>query len=104
MRYLGLDRQSTINILLTDYGLIYTAQKMKFSIKYFFIICDQIRRKLIYQVPVLRARNNKLIHNSKDTATNIQSSGLKLVKLCYLVGSDDRKNKYFQMTCLLSTY
>ena len=32
---------------------------MKFSIKYFFIICDQIRRKLVYQVAVSYDRNNK---------------------------------------------
>ena len=28
------------------YNLFYTAQKMKFSIKYLFSTCDQIRRKL----------------------------------------------------------
>ena len=32
---------------------------MKFSIKYLLIICDQICRKLICQVAVSRARNNK---------------------------------------------
>ena len=32
---------------------------MKFSIKYFFNTRDQIRRKLIYQVALSRARNNK---------------------------------------------
>ena len=32
---------------------------MKFSIKHFLIICDQICRKLIYQVAVSAARNNK---------------------------------------------
>ena len=32
---------------------------MKFSIKYFFIIRDQIRRKLIYQVAASCSINNK---------------------------------------------
>ena len=32
--------------------IIYTAQTIKFSIKYFFITCDQIHRKLFYQVKI----------------------------------------------------
>ena len=32
---------------------------MKFPIKYFFIIYDQIRRKLVYQVAASLTGNNK---------------------------------------------
>ena len=35
---------------------------------------------------------------------NIQSSALKNVKLSYLVGSVDKNNVYFHMTCLLPKY
>ena len=45
-----------------------------------------------------------IIHNSKDTATKYSIIRLKLVKLSYLVGSVDRKNISFHMTCLLPTY
>ena len=40
----------------------------------------------------------------KTQQLNIQSSGPKLVKLCYLVGSVDRRDIYFHMTCLLPIY
>ena len=40
----------------------------------------------------------------KSQQLNIQSSGLKLGNLSYFVGSVDRKNMYFNMTCLLLTY
>ena len=42
-----------------NHKMIYTAQEVKFFIKYFFIICDHIRRKLLYHIVVSVARNNK---------------------------------------------
>ena len=45
-----------------------------------------------------------IIHNSYDVQLNIQSSALKKVQLSYLVGSVDKNNDYFHMTCLLPKY
>ena len=45
-----------------------------------------------------------IIHNSYDVQLNIQSSALENVKLSYLVGSVDKNNVYFTMTCLLPKY
>ena len=44
------------------------------------------------------------IHNLYDVQLNIQSSAQRNVKLSYLVGSVDKNNIYFHMTCLLPKY
>ena len=46
-----------------------------------------------------------VIHNSYDVATKYSIiSNEEIVKLSYLVGSVDKSNVYFHMTCLLPKY
>ena len=45
-----------------------------------------------------------IIYNSHDVATKYSIIGTKNVKLSYLVGSADKNNVYFHMTCLLRKY
>ena len=83
-----------INNLLLDDEPFYHIRILHFSIT-------------ISASAVIKAKNITHITPSiiqKIQQLNIQSSGLKLVKLSYLFGSVDQINIYFRMTSLLPTY
>ena len=62
---------------LNVYGSVYTTQKMKFSLKYFFSKCDQIRRKLrIFSHLLKKSLMENLIFCAVLSALKLNSSYL----------------------------
>ena len=55
-------------------------------------------------IKAIKYSNYYIIHNSYDASTKYSVIALQLVKLSYLVGSYDKSNVYFHLTCLFPKY